>query len=207
MTIRIVPQHHFSPELGQRRARHATTILDKLVRRLVHKNMDKHCSQSSGSIGNMKRTALSVLFVVMAAWASATWTKSPSGYPYNWGSYLPFNSTSGPTHLNSSGSTITVTGSYSYTWYDRVTGSTNTAPPWTTPYASLYDNNFTKNQSYSYPLAAGYGCRVYDKLEVDEGAETWTEGGAYETRNGIKYYMVDPKHQEIWEMPPGQGGG
>lgn len=140
---------------------------------------------------------------------ATTWVKTPSGYPYNWSSYLPFDSAASATSSNVSGSTVTVTCSYSYTWYDQVTGSTNTAPPWTSSYSSLYNNNVVpKNQSHNVSLPTGYSCKVWDKLYVDEGAETWAYNGSnYQTRNKVKYIMDVEHYVDLWETGGGGGGG
>ncbi|HRF59965.1 MAG TPA: hypothetical protein PLH94_08640 [Fimbriimonadaceae bacterium] len=114
------------------------------------------------------------------------------------------NSAKGPDHINNSESTITITGSYSYTWWDRVTGSTNSAPPWTADFDELYDNNHTIMQNYSKSLGARKGGHVYDKLEVDEGAETWSQSPDVCTRNLIRYDFVQQQYLHTWDV--GEGG-
>lgn len=158
------------------------------------------------------RLVTRIVFVIcttIPGWVNGaiTWTQTPTGWTWNWSSSLPFNSASGPEHLNNTNAPITITGQYSYTLYNRVWGSSSGLPPWTSPYGTTFDYSESIVRSYSKDLPATKGGRVYDKLLVDEGAQTWSKEAQMETRNKLIYSIVQAEHLETWDLTGGGGGG
>jgi hypothetical protein len=154
------------------------------------------------------RTLTVIALAATCVAAQAQWSMWPPGWPWNWNSYLPFDSPSGPLHQNGTSEEIQVSGTYSYTFYDQVTGAMTQAPPWTAPYGSLYNYSEPIVRSCSgYTLPALKQGKVYDKLYVSEGAQTWFDGETLYTRDRLVYIMSVPGYFDIWDFTGGGGGG
>ena len=98
----------------------------------------------------------------------------------------------------------------------NVTGSTNTDPSWTTPFATLSTSTSTLSKNL-YNFYVGAHKQVSNKVfyTANQGAETWT---GTETNNGATltitvtrnrdYFVSGPDIQtDISDAPGGGGGG
>lgn len=139
--------------------------------------------------------------------AHAQWTQTPSGHPYNYWEAGFIESASGPEHLNNSSQTIQVSGSYTYTLWNQVTGAADTSPPWSGPFASLFNLSQSVMREYTKDLPAGKGCIVFDKLAWVDAGETWFESPELRTRHRLVYTVVKLKHQQLWNLGGSGGGG
>lgn len=127
--------------------------------------------------------------------------------PYNFETMNPFNSPTGPEHTNATSSPVTITGSYSYTFHNKVWGAGTSSPPWSANYDGIHDSGYTVNRSYSLTLPARKGGIVFDRLNVYDGAESWIKTGEpMATRNRLLYQLVEAEYLQTWHLPP-QGGG
>ena len=153
------------------------------------------------------RTLAVIALAATCVAAQAQWSMWPPGWPWNWNSYLPFDSPSGPQHLNTTNHTIIIEGSYAYFFFDQVTGSTNGSPPWSSPYAQVYNHGDSHAHSYQKSLPAMKGGIVYDRLWVSEGSQTWTREDEMVTRNRLVYSIVECEYLDTWDLTGGGGGG
>lgn len=149
----------------------------------------------------MKQLALAFALVSPLAHASG-WTLFNNGEPWNWLSTLQQNSPGGSDHINNGFMDMEITGSYTYLRESKVWGSTET-PPWTSLFSSLFDTSQSMVQNYTKTLPARMGGRVYDKLEVSEGTQTWAKPGVLAKRERLVKTVVVHQHLHTWPV----GGG
>jgi hypothetical protein len=145
----------------------------------------------------MKKLSLVLALFSPFAYAS-DWTWFNNGEPWNWLSELPQNSPGGPDHIIP----LEYSGSYTYTRESKVWGSTET-PPWTPPFASLFDTSQSMLYNYTVTIGSFKGGRVYDKLNVSEGQQTWAKPGVLAKRERLVKTITEARHLFTWNLGSG----
>lgn len=101
---------------------------------------------------------------------------TPSGYPHNYAEFTgSYAIKSGPGHKSFTDSPVAVSGTIpSWTKIDRVQGSSNSAPPWTSAYTLLH---ISDSEISCHPctgtVPAASGAVFEDIISIIEGAQTW----------------------------------
>ncbi len=142
----------------------------------------------------MRMEPLALLLVFCSAPAHAEWAKSGTAYPENYTTTSYFSALIRDVTNLGPGRLWVAAESGSDQRVDSVTGSQNTNPPWTQPFATLGDT--PEQFSYSFDgrmLEVGYRYIGAIDYALTKGAETWVEAGSNlkESRSMAKYGFVD----------------